>query len=71
MAFMPVRFDTDDYDTLEGGFDSDPAGRKDTTKISRFEDGRIAEDWGYSDTIEIRRTLIVVAKEWRVLLGRD
>jgi predicted ester cyclase len=45
--------------------------------ISRFEDGRIAEDWGYSDTIEIakqlgiRRTLMVVAKEWRALLGRD
>ena len=44
--------------------------------ISRFEDGRIAEDWGYSDTLEIarqlgvRRTLMVVAKEWRALFGR-
>jgi predicted ester cyclase len=45
--------------------------------ISRFEEGRIAEDWGYSDTVEIARqlgiwrTLLVVAKEWRTLLGRD
>jgi predicted ester cyclase len=45
--------------------------------ISRFEDGRIAEDWGYSDTVEIAkqlgvwRTLLVIGQEWRFLLGRD
>ncbi len=45
--------------------------------VSRFEDGRIAEDWSYSDTIEIARqlgiwrSLLVVAREWRSLLGRE
>jgi predicted ester cyclase len=45
--------------------------------ISRFEDGRIAEDWAVSDTIEVARqlgpwrTLLVALKEWRSLLGRD
>jgi predicted ester cyclase len=44
--------------------------------ISRFEDGRIAEDWSHSDSIEIARqlglwrTALVVAREWRTLLGR-
>jgi hypothetical protein len=44
--------------------------------ISRFEDGRIAEDWAFSDSIEIARqlglwrTLLVVKEEWRTLLGR-
>jgi predicted ester cyclase len=44
--------------------------------ISRFEDGKIVEDWGYSDSIEIAkqlglwRTLLLVAREWRLLLGR-
>jgi len=45
--------------------------------ISRFEEGRIEEDWGYSDTVEIAkqlgvwRTLLVIVQEWRFLLGRD
>jgi predicted ester cyclase len=44
--------------------------------ISRFEDGRIVEDWAFSDTVELarqlglRRTLGVVVKNWRTLLGR-
>jgi predicted ester cyclase len=44
--------------------------------ISRLEDGRIVEDWGYSDTFEIVkqlgiwRSLLVAAREWRTLLGR-
>jgi predicted ester cyclase len=44
--------------------------------ISRFEDGRIIEDWGYSDSIEIARqlgiwrSLLLVASQWRVLLNR-
>ena len=44
--------------------------------ISRIEDGRIVEDWGYTDSIEILRqlglwrTLLVTAREWRTLLGR-
>ena len=45
--------------------------------ISRFEDGRIAEDWSYSDSIEIARqlglwrTLLMVGREWRTLLKRS
>jgi predicted ester cyclase len=45
--------------------------------ISRFEDGRIVEDWSYSDSIDIvrqlgiLRTLLVVAGEWRTLLKRS
>lgn len=45
--------------------------------ISRIEDGRIVEDWGHSDTLEIARqlgvwrTLLVVVTEWRTLLGRN
>jgi predicted ester cyclase len=45
--------------------------------ISRFEEGRIAEDWSYSDSIEIARqlglwrTLLVAAREWRTLLKRS
>lgn len=44
--------------------------------ISRFENGRIAEDWAFSDSIEIARqlgiwrTALLVAREWRALLGR-
>jgi predicted ester cyclase len=42
--------------------------------LSRFENGLIAEDWGSTDTIELvrqlglRRTLLMVATEWRLLL---
>ena len=45
--------------------------------ISRFEDGKIAEDWAFSDSIEIARqlgvwrTVLLVAREWRSLLGRS
>jgi predicted ester cyclase len=45
--------------------------------ISRFEDGRIVEDWSYSDSIEIAkqlgvwRSLLLVAREWRALLNRN
>jgi hypothetical protein len=45
--------------------------------ISRFEDGRIAEDWAFSDTIEVAkqlgpwRSLLVAIREWRSFLGRD
>ncbi len=45
--------------------------------ISRLEDGKIVEDWGHSDTLEIARqlgvwrTLLVVVTEWRTLLGRN
>ena len=43
--------------------------------ISRFEDGRIAEDWAFSDSIEVTKQLgvwrsaLIVMKEWRALLG--
>ena len=42
--------------------------------ISRFEDGRVAEDWSATDTIELAwqlglsRTLVLAAREWRMLL---
>jgi predicted ester cyclase len=45
--------------------------------ISRFEDGRIAEDWAFSDTIEVAkqlgpwRSLLVAIREWRSFLGRN
>ena len=45
--------------------------------ISRFEDGRIVEDWSYSDSIEIAkqlgvwRSLLLVATEWRALFNRN
>jgi predicted ester cyclase len=45
--------------------------------ISRFENGRIVEDWGYSDSIEIVkqlgiwRSLLLLVREWRLLLNRD
>jgi len=45
--------------------------------ISRFEDGRIAEDWAFSDTIEVAkqlgpwRSLLVAIREWRSILGRN
>jgi predicted ester cyclase len=44
--------------------------------ISRVEDGKIVEDWSHSDTIDLARQLglwrsvVVVAREWRALLGR-
>lgn len=44
--------------------------------ISRFEDGRIIEDWAASDTIEIARqlglwrTLLLVIRHRKLLLGR-
>ena len=44
--------------------------------ISRFEDDKIAEDWAFSDSIEIARqlglwrTALLVTREWRALLGR-
>lgn len=44
--------------------------------ISRFEDGRIVEDWATSDTIEIARqlgawrSLLLVAKHRKLLLSR-
>jgi predicted ester cyclase len=44
--------------------------------ISRLENGRIVEDWSYSDSIEIARqlgawrTVLLVAREWRTLLRR-
>lgn len=44
--------------------------------ISRLEDGRIVEDWGFSDSIEIAkqlglwRSLLLVAREWRALFNR-
>lgn len=45
--------------------------------ISRFENGQIAEDWGYTDSIELARklglwrSLLVLAKEWRAVLARN
>ena len=44
--------------------------------ISRLEDGKIVEDWGYSDSIELARqlgvwrSLLLIAREWRALLRR-
>jgi predicted ester cyclase len=44
--------------------------------ISSFEDGRIVEDWAFSDTTELARqlglwrTLGVVIKNWRTILDR-
>jgi predicted ester cyclase len=41
---------------------------------SRFEDGRIAEDWAFSDIFEVAKQLgvsrsaLIVMKEWRALL---
>ena len=45
--------------------------------ISRLEDGKIVEDWGYSDSIEIVkqlgiwRSFLLFAREWRLLLNRS
>jgi predicted ester cyclase len=42
--------------------------------ISRLEDGRIVEDWGSTDSVELLRqlgawrSLLVIVTEWRLLL---
>lgn len=42
--------------------------------ISRFQDGKVIEDWGSTDTVELLRQLgiwrsaLVLATEWRLLL---